>query len=127
MKKLIFVIMFLFFHQIALAEQSNTLQLKINFKYQHNNQTNNLKNTIRLDVKNKNWEVIDGVKRPSNNIILLAQIERSDAKTAKVRFLLLENNQIISQPQMVVAYDQQGKMVLEGKNGKINLDVIASR
>lgn len=127
MRKLLLMLIIIFSHQIAFADQCNKLKVRINFNYQHQHEKNTINDMVRLDSKNQQWEVISDLNRNNNSLILLAQIEHSDSKTAKLRFLLLQNNNIVSQPQMVVAYDQPAKMVLEGKDGKINLNVSVNR
>lgn len=130
MKRLLGFIAIFFLSQIAIAGDNQELSVKINLDMQHNQERFALHNNIKLDAKNHHWIILGGSQSKKNKIILLAQVENSDSKKAKLRFLILDNSEtpvIISQPEIITEYNKQSKLVLKGNEDELRLNIIAMK
>lgn len=124
-----FLIAVLFFSQLAIADNNQTLSLKINLNLENKQGKMALNNVVRVDTKNNHWTILGGLRSQKNNVVALSQVESADSKQAKIRFLILDTTSdptIVSQPEMIVLYDQLAKLTLKSGKDELRLSVLAS-
>lgn len=139
MKKFIFVILFLFTANTALAavhvKAPESLAVNIDFHYQQHDKNRLvdqylIKDKIEMTTNSNKWTIVQNPQLPAANqrYILLSKIDKVDFEEVAMSFLILDmgkNPNIISKPTLIVRYGQPAQVELENGSEKIKLSITA--
>jgi cytochrome c-type biogenesis protein CcmE len=132
MKKIILLIVSLCFAQLVLAETNSKLSLHISLTAQDTKTNYILETKPNMTENIYQWLINTDKKVTGKNkdsILLLAKVERNADDTVKIKFLVTDmkdNSKVTYQPILITRVNQEAKMIIAGKNGKFQLDVLVS-
>ena len=134
MKKKIMAILSILALQSTFAAIPDSLSFDVNLRFKqrdHNGAFNEylLTNSFKTKMNNHEWITIQNhTESTSDQFILLGKIEDATADSVKMKFLVLDTGAtpgILSSPRMVVAYGKKGEVIIEDKNQKVELSILA--
>lgn len=139
MKKLMVLFLLIIFAQVSWATKNPPVTKKVKVSIDLNLLTNDpeghlklyhINNNLHAKMNNHQWYTIqDKTNHYAERFVLLSKIKQANAKNISVKFLVLDTHKkptIISSPELLMRYGQKGQLIINGKNQKLQINVMAN-
>ena len=109
------------------ANQNLSIKINLERAFSHA-PSQSIANSMQTTADNHDWTIVQDANGSNHNTLLLSKIVGANDKQATMQFMVIDLSKqprVISNPKLIVSFNQPANMTIANKHDKLTLSVLA--